>query len=86
MKLARYIKSMEPSTEPSLMKLAEKSMSTTVISKRNHVFLRGKKTTKEIRHCHEQHPLDVSRSTKMYSTGTKPCNAKLDEMSRFIDD
>ena len=44
------------------------------------------KTTKEIRHCHEQHPLDVSRSTKMYSTGTKPCNAKLDEMSRFIDD
>ena len=77
MKLARYIKSMEPSTEPSLMKLAEKSMSTTVISKRNHVFLSGKKQ--------QRRSATATNSTLWTSPEVLKCT-KLGEMSRFIDD
>ena len=42
---------------------------------------------KEICHCHEQYTLDPSESPEVVQwTRTKPCNAKLDELSRFIDD
>lgn len=67
LKLAKYIKSMEPSTEPSLMKLAEKSISTTVMSKKNQVFLCKQKGDLPLPRTVHSGPLRVSRSSTMDS-------------------